>query len=69
MTGELWTKHDVAAFLGIAVTSVLKTLQRWGVEIAERRIEGGRVTNYYRADDVRSKAASAPGKGNRTPRG
>lgn len=69
MTGELWTKHDVAAFLGIAVASANTRLARLGVEIAEQRVEGGRVTNYYRAADVRSKAASAPGKGNRTPRG
>lgn len=65
---ELWGKREVAAFLGIALSSVNDWVRTRKVPVAERVVVSGRLTNRYRPADVRAAAESAPGKGNRTPR-
>ena len=64
---EVWTTEEVAAHCGITPTSVRKTMRRWGVEPHDRA-PGVGGANRYLADAVRTAAAAAPGKGNRTPR-
>lgn len=66
---ELWDRHAIAEFLGIAPGSVKNWVTRNEVPVAghSEPVRGGSAY-LYRAEDVRQASAAAPGKGNRTRR-
>jgi hypothetical protein len=64
-TGQLWTRDDIASYLGIKLSSVNAWLIRHGVEPAGREVsERGHAKNLYRPSDVRTAKRKAPGSGN-----
>jgi hypothetical protein len=64
---EVWTTQQVAEHCGIKDTVVSNRMIRLGVPVHDR--EPGRAgRNRYLAHLVQAAVASAPGKGNRTPR-
>lgn len=64
---EVWTTTEVAAYCGIKPGSVRKTMARWGIEPHDRATGLGGAYRYP-VEAVKAKKATAPGKGNRTPR-
>ncbi|ROQ69161.1 hypothetical protein EDD93_3658 [Streptomyces sp. 840.1] len=67
-TPELWTRDDIATHLGIAPGSVRRWISRHQVPRVDFVEVAGRPMARYRAADVRTAAASAPGRGARTDR-
>ena len=67
---ELWDRHAIAEYLGIATSSVNKWLARNQIRVAGHRPDAGRGTlaNLYSASAIRAAKAAMPGKGNRTAR-
>lgn len=63
--GSLWTRDDIAGYLGIKLSSVNAWLVRHGVKTAGREVsERGHAKNLYRPSDVKSAKRVAPGSGN-----
>ncbi|QKN87550.1 hypothetical protein SEA_HFRANCETTE_23 [Streptomyces phage HFrancette] len=67
-TPELWTRDQVAAYLGIAPDSVRRQMTRWGIQRHDtiRHPESGRALARYPAGQVRARHAARPGSGART---
>lgn len=67
-TAELWSIDQAAEYLGAASTgSARRTLSRWGVAAVDYKPnEGGRPAARYDAEQVRTAAATRPGRGART---
>lgn len=69
-TPELWTRDQIAGYLGIAPGSVRRQMSRWGIERTDtvRHPDSGRPLARYPADQVRDRHADRPGQGARTDR-
>ncbi|TRV72586.1 hypothetical protein FKN01_29820 [Streptomyces sp. 130] len=69
-TSELWTRDEVADYLGIAPGSVRRQMSRWGIERTDtiRHPHSGRALARYSAAAVKAARAAAPGQGARTDR-
>ncbi|MYS36368.1 hypothetical protein K388_07166 [Streptomyces sp. KhCrAH-43] len=67
-TPELWTRDEVADYLGIAPGSVRKQMSRWGIHRHDtiRHPDSGRALARYPVDQIRERQAARPGSGART---
>lgn len=67
MSVDLWDRADIAAFLGVKVTSVNSWLVRHGVKPVGSVPGGrGRMKNLYDPAAVRAAKDAAPGGGYRS---
>ncbi|WUT01682.1 hypothetical protein OHA46_33535 (plasmid) [Streptomyces sp. NBC_00708] len=67
-TPELWTRDEVADYLGIAPGSVRRQMSRWHIDRTDtiRHPVSGRAVARYPADPIRRQNAVRPGPGART---